>query len=95
MQSKKILRHCDSQYDWRKRLGDRSMYSYYKVPPDVDLKCAHYLEIFGLDSGVFDFAVNTSGEYVFFECNANGQWLGDDLELGGISPKALHPTWSK
>lgn len=34
-----------------------------------------YLRAFGLNFGCFDIAVLSTGEYVFFECNPNGQWL--------------------
>ena len=36
----------------------------------------------GLNFGCFDFIVTPSGEYVFLECNPNGQWLWVELETG-------------
>ena len=33
-----------------------------------------FLERLGLDTGVFDFAVDPHGATVFFECNPDGQW---------------------
>ena len=32
--------------------------------------------------GAFDFIVTPSGEYVFLECNSNGQWYWIELETG-------------
>lgn len=41
-----------------------------------------YLRRMGLNFGCFDFIVTPSGEYVFLECNPNGQWLWVELETG-------------
>jgi len=42
-----------------------------------------YLDSFGLNFGCFDVAETYSGDYVFFECNPNGQWLWVE-ELAGL-----------
>lgn len=38
-------------------------------------KLLSYLDYFGLNFGCFDIAVDEHDNYVFFECNPNGQWL--------------------
>lgn len=45
-----------------------------QVPTLVPL-LRKYMERFGLQFGCFDFAVTRAGDYVFFECNPNGQYL--------------------
>ena len=44
-------------------------------------KLLTYMEQMSLDVGTFDFAVDLSGQPVFFECNPAGQWLfvGDEI----------------
>ena len=34
----------------------------------------------GLTWGAFDFGVTDDGDWVFFECNPNGQWLWIELQ---------------
>jgi len=34
-----------------------------------------YLDYFNINFGCFDIAVDENGQFVFFECNPNGQWL--------------------
>ena len=45
-------------------------------------KCTRFLQLMHLNFGAFDFIVTPSGEYVFLECNPNGQWLWVELETG-------------
>ena len=44
---------------------------------------------FGLNFGCFDIAVTPSGEFVFFECNPNGQWLWIEEFTGAPIGKAI------
>jgi glutathione synthase/RimK-type ligase-like ATP-grasp enzyme len=75
--------HESSRLDWRRRQADVSMFSYEELSVAVMERLAAYLETFGLHSGVFDLAINTTNEVVFFECNPNGQWHTLDKPLGG------------
>lgn len=43
--------------------------------PELEQKLSKYLDYFGLNFGCFDIALDKDGQYVFFECNPNGQWL--------------------
>lgn len=43
--------------------------------PEIEYKLLAYLEKCNLNFGCFDFAFSKNGEFVFFECNPNGQWL--------------------
>lgn len=76
-------RHPNSSLDWRRRLGDDSMYAYEEIDSGLVARLAAYLSCFGLHSGVFDLAINRDGHPIFFECNPNGQWYDMDKALGG------------
>lgn len=68
--------------DWRQGYGKGVRWSRYELPDEISDKCLAYLRRMGLDFGCFDFIVTPSGEYVFLECNPNGQWLWVELETG-------------
>lgn len=76
-------RHPDSRHDWRWRQADRSILSYSDELDEITPRLQAYLDSVGLDSGVFDIAVDRSGTPVFLECNPGGQWGGMDNALGG------------
>lgn len=52
---------------------------------DIKDMIIDYLKYFELNFGCFDFAVDLDNNYIFFECNPNGQWLWieelTDLEI--------------
>jgi len=51
--------------------------------PNAIKACAEkYLRIFKLPSGSFDFGITSAGDWIFFECNPNGQWLWMELKTG-------------
>ena len=52
------------------------------LPEEIADKCRRYLQHMGLNFGCFDFIVTPDGEYVFLECNPNGQWLWVELATG-------------
>lgn len=68
--------------DWRQGYGHGIRWSVFSLPEDISRKCFAYLRRMGLNFGCFDFIVTPSGEYVFLECNPNGQWLWVELETG-------------
>ena len=47
----------------------------HRCTENIARKCREYLAHLGLNFGCFDFIVTPSGDYVFLECNPNGQWL--------------------
>lgn len=59
--------------DWRADY-DAHAYTVVSPPPWIDSALHAYLARFGLSFGCFDFALDTAGEWVFLECNPNGQW---------------------
>jgi len=57
--------------------------------PELEPMLKAYLKEFGLNFGCFDIAVTPSGEFVFFECNPNGQWLWIEELTGAPIGKAV------
>lgn len=68
--------------DWRQGDDKGLKYSPYTLPDNISKKCLQFLRLMKLNFGAFDFIVTPSGEYVFLECNPNGQWLWIELETG-------------
>lgn len=61
--------------DWRQGYDYGLKHSAFSLPDDIADKCRAYLRHFHLRFGCFDFIVTPTGDYVFLECNPNGQWL--------------------
>lgn len=68
--------------DWRQGYGHGIKWSRFDLPEDIAEKCLVFLKNMNLNFGCFDFIVTPSGEYVFLECNPNGQWLWVEIETG-------------
>lgn len=68
--------------DWRQGYEHGLKQGAYALPDTVSLRCVAFLHRMGLNFGCFDFIVTPSGEYVFLECNPNGQWLWIELTVG-------------
>ena len=68
--------------DWRQGNEKGLRYAPYSVPDDITKKCLQFLCLMKLNFGAFDFIVTPLGEYIFLECNPNGQWLWIELETG-------------
>lgn len=61
--------------DWRQGYDYGLKHTAFTLPDDIADKCRAYLRHFHLRFGCFDFIVTPTGDYVFLECNPNGQWL--------------------
>lgn len=61
--------------DWRQGLEHGMRHSIYELPDNIKEACHEYLREMHLNFGCFDFIVTSDGNYVFLECNPNGQWL--------------------
>ena len=68
--------------DWRQGYEYGLRQEAYALPDSVASQCVAFLRRMGLNFGCFDFIVTPSGEYVFLECNPNGQWLWIELAVG-------------
>ena len=75
--------------DWRQGNENDLRYAPYHIPDDISQKCLRFLGLMNLNFGAFDFIVTPSGEFVFLECNPNGQWLWIELETGQKISEAI------
>ena len=72
----------EGKIDWRQGYEHGLRYKPYDLPDDIAQKCISFLNKMRLNFGAFDFIVTPSGEFVFLECNPNGQWLWIEMETG-------------
>lgn len=63
----------DGLLDWRADYG-QLRYSVIPAPAGIIVALKKFLETFGLVFGCFDFAIDRDGEWIWLECNPNGQW---------------------
>ena len=68
--------------DWRQGYDFGLKHEPFDLPASVEDFCRNYLHEMCLNFGCFDFIVTPQGEYVFLECNPNGQWLWIELLTG-------------
>lgn len=68
--------------DWRQGYDQGMRHSVFDLPDKISDFCFRYLKRMHLNFGCFDFIVTPDGEYVFLECNPNGQWLWIEEETG-------------
>ncbi|MET8001916.1 ATP-grasp ribosomal peptide maturase [Nonomuraea glycinis] len=65
----------DSALDWRRGDWGALVHEPVDVPKPIEAALRAYLDAFGLAFGCFDFAIEAeTGQWVFIECNPNGQW---------------------
>ena len=83
------------QIDWRQGLDYDMGHSKYDLPTWVADFCTTFLHRLHLNFGCFDFIVTPEGEYVFLECNPNGQWLWIEHETGMDISKCIAETLSE
>jgi len=76
-----------TQLDWRR--GEQLEGVADAEPTDLPVElCAfvsNFLKLTRLDCGMFDFAVDHDGNWIFFECNPNGQWVALERDSRWIS----------
>lgn len=68
--------------DWRQGYLNGLKYSVYDLPDAIKRHCLEFLKKMKINFGCFDFVVTPNGDYVFLECNPNGQWLWVEEETG-------------
>ena len=77
-----ILDEDKGKIDWRQGYDYGLKHEIYDLPQQIKDQCLMFLQRLGLNFGCFDFIVTPTEEYVFLECNPNGQWLWIELETG-------------
>ena len=68
--------------DWRQGYDYNLKHEIVELPDRINQFCLDFLKRMKLNFGCFDFIVTPEGEYVFLECNPNGQWLWIEMETG-------------
>lgn len=68
-----------AEVDWRIVDVSKIPHEILNIPVDLSSKIINYLNYFNLKFGAFDFIENKNGEFIFLECNPNGQWLWIEL----------------
>lgn len=68
--------------DWRQGYGHDLKHEIVTLPEHIQSFCREFLKRMHLNFGCFDFIVTPNNEYVFLECNPNGQWLWIELMTG-------------
>lgn len=75
--------------DWRQGYEHGLKHEIIPLDNIIAEKCKKYLQKMGLNFGCFDFVVTPQNEYVFLECNPNGQWLWVELETKAKIAEAI------
>lgn len=78
--------------DWRQGLDFGMRHSKFYLPKSISDFCVAFLKLLHLNFGCFDFIVTPKGDYVFLECNPNGQWLWIEHETGLPISKSIAET---
>ena len=68
--------------DWRQGYDYNIRHELITIPQNIECFCRRFLNHLNLHFGCFDFIVTPKDEYVFLECNPNGQWGWIEDELG-------------
>ncbi|MBQ9435160.1 MAG: hypothetical protein IJU33_03440 [Bacteroidales bacterium] len=68
--------------DWRQGYDFGLKHEIVELPEKIKFFCIEYLKRMHLNFGCFDFIVTPEDEYVFLECNPNGQWMWIELYTG-------------
>lgn len=83
--------------DWRQGYEHGIKWLPFELPEAIRKKCVTLVHALGLNFGCIDLIVRPDGEYVFLECNPNGQWLWIELATGqristSIAEFLIHPN---
>lgn len=68
--------------DWRQGYDFGLKHEIVQLPDKINTFCIDFLKRMHLNFGCFDFIVTHDGEYVFLECNPNGQWMWIEIYTG-------------
>lgn len=71
----------EGKIDWRQGYDNNIKQEEISLPKEIEIFCKKYLRKLKLNFGCFDFIVQPNGEYVFLECNPNGQWRWIEEQL--------------
>ena len=77
-----LMKEGKGKEDWRQGYDWGLKWEPFELPIEIAKKCLQFLKKMRLNFGCFDFIVTPDDEYVFLECNPNGQWLWIELATG-------------
>lgn len=63
-----------SKNDWRIIDPSRIEHSEFKLPKDIEEKLTLFNKFYGLDYSGIDLIIDKQGNFVFLECNPEGEW---------------------
>jgi glutathione synthase/RimK-type ligase-like ATP-grasp enzyme len=81
--------------DWREGYDHEISFTPIELPVEINKKCEAFLEEVECNFGCFDIIFTENDEYVFLECNLNGQWLWIEEETGLEISKKIAQVFSK
>ncbi len=67
-------KYPEKNTDWRKGKYVKEMFSEIEIPRSIETMLLDIMKKFGLQFGAFDLIVDKNGNFVFLECNPNGEW---------------------
>jgi hypothetical protein len=73
-----------SQVDWRRYDIERTPYTPYCLPLEIEERLLRLTRMVGLEYGAIDLIRRPDGQYVFLEINGNGQFLWAE-KLSGVN----------
>jgi hypothetical protein len=89
------LNEEEGKVDFRQGYEHELIYSEFNLPHKIRLNCLAYLNQMNLNFGCFDILVTKNKEYIFLECNPNGQWSWIEEEAGLPISKSIAKHLSK
>lgn len=81
--------------DWRQGYEHDLKHEIVDIPDSIKDFCHAFLKKMKLNFGCFDFIVTPENEYIFLECNPNGQWLWIELLTGFDISKVIAQNLAK
>lgn len=76
------MQQNEGAVDWRQGYDHGITFVKDTLPNELQQKCFEFLKEMKLNFGCFDFIVDTHDNYIFLECNTNGQWMWLEEEAG-------------
>lgn len=89
------MKEDQGKIDWRQGYDYNIKHEIITLPDDIAMKCVDFLKRMGLNFGAFDFIVTPDNQYVFLECNPNGQWLWIESLTGQRISEAIADALEK
>lgn len=74
-------KYDDSKIDWRKG-KNFLIHKKHELPKDIKEKCIQITKRLSLNYSAIDLILDKNGQYIFLECNPNGQWAWLEIRLG-------------